>query len=89
MGQRVQASRCCLKVSGMTSAGIGARVATALAAKAGGIEGSLACISAARAGAVRISSGMRRASGRFFQYFFGISERIASGISRAGLKMLA
>ena len=35
-----------------------------------------------------MSSAMSGASGRFFQYFFGISDRIALTLSRAGLKML-
>jgi len=35
------------------------------------------------------SPGMLRASGRFFQYFIGISARMAVGFTRAGLKMLS
>ncbi|GHF64217.1 hypothetical protein GCM10017056_39330 [Seohaeicola zhoushanensis] len=59
------------------------------ARRAGGSVGRAACISAARRGASRISSEISRASGRFFQYFFGISDCIARTISRAGLKIEA
>ncbi len=41
-----------------------------------------------RPDAVRINSGIAAASGRFRQYFCGISDRIAPTLSRAGLKML-
>jgi len=46
-------------------------------------------MSRTRAPASRISPGSPWASGRFFQYFCGISWRIIRGLSRAGLKMLA
>jgi hypothetical protein len=37
---------------------------------------------------LEMRSAVNGASGRFFQYFFGISDCIASTFSRAGLKML-
>ena len=46
-----------------------------------------ATISLSRCCAPAISSGMRAASGRFFQYLRGISESIAPTFSRAGLKI--
>ncbi len=50
-------------------------------------ENSFCIIASTRAGAVRINSGIAAASGRLRQYFIGISARMASGISRAGLKI--
>ena len=41
-----------------------------------------------RSAAPRISSGIAAASGRFLQYFCGISDRMAPIFKRAGLKML-
>ena len=43
----------------------------------------------ARACALATISGISRVSGRFFQYFTGISDRMALVLMRAGLKILA
>ena len=57
-----------------------------------GLCGSVAAL-AIMASVVRAALAIRglinEASGRFLQYFFGISLRIACTLSRAGLKMLA
>ena len=52
-----------------------------------GVVGILAIISFAASSAPAIICGMSEASGRFRQYFFGISACIAFTFSRAGLKM--
>lgn len=57
--------------------------------RSAGAEAPRSTISAARRGASAIRRGMSRASGRLRQYFTGISARMAPGLSRAGLKMLA
>ncbi len=54
-----------------------------------GAVGAAAIMPRARASAPAIRSGMSRASGRFRQYFFGISAVIAFTLRRAGLKMEA
>ena len=57
---------------------------------AGGFRGrdhGWSTIFSTRAPAVRISSGMAAASGRFFQYLRGISDVMAPILRRAGLKM--
>ena len=46
-----------------------------------------AAIAATRAGACSISVGINAASGRFVQYFLGISDCIAFTFTRAGLKI--
>jgi hypothetical protein len=46
-------------------------------------------IAASRACAPAMSCGISSASGRFFQYFFGISDSMAETFSRAGLKIAA
>ncbi len=54
----------------------------------GAVPGS-AIIADMRLPAAAISGWISLASGRFCQYFFGISFSIAFTFSRAGLKMLA
>ena len=54
-----------------------------------GVVGILAIISLAALSAPAISPGMSEASGRFRQYFFGISVCMAFTLSRAGLKMFS
>jgi hypothetical protein len=54
-----------------------------------GSAAPLAIISSALRAAAAIKGLMSEASGRFRQYFFGISFCIAFTFSRAGLKMLA
>ncbi len=58
-------------------------------ARRDGAVGSAAIIARSRVPASRIRPSIIEASGRFFQYFFGISFVIASIFSRAGLKIEA
>lgn len=54
-----------------------------------GMVASCSIMRVTRWGAVWMSDGIDSASGMFFQYFFGISARMAVGFTRAGLKMLS
>ncbi len=54
-----------------------------------GIVGALSIIACARAPAARTSAGIAAVSGMFRQYLRGISARMASRLSRAGLKVLS
>ena len=54
-----------------------------------GIVGSFSIIACARALAARTRAGIAAVSGMFRQYFRGISARMASRLSRAGLKVLS
>ena len=52
-------------------------------------DDSLTLMSRTRLGASATKPGINRASGKPLQYFFGISERMALSLRRAGLKTLA
>ena len=59
------------------------------AAKAGASLAPASRMAWTRRGASASMSGISAVSGRFFQYFSGISDRMAWVLMRAGLKILA
>ena len=85
----MQAARPCCNPSGVRSATGGGSTGE------GGEEGRRASVGAAmtmaslRLAASRIKGAISRLSGRLGQNFLGISARMACGLRRAGLKMLA
>jgi len=69
--------------------GTGFGIGASLCCRRFGSVASAAIISPLSFSACSISGRIRAASGRFFQYFFGISDCIALVFSRAGLKIEA
>ncbi len=78
--------RCC---ASRASVSTGSYLAACRICRSGGWVGAVITISCARREAPAIRGAINDASGRFRQYFTGISAFMAFTFSRAGLKILA